>query len=260
MIMTRLCVKCKIKRSGFNFEGLSPKYCGDCKENNMVDVLSKKCVECKIKRPTFNFEGLRVKYCVKCKKDNMVNVKNKKCGYCNINYVNPNYKPHCLICFLFLNPKHKRSTQYKTKENIIFEELFKLMPDIKNYGERDKRTGGCSNRRPDFYIELSTYIIIVENDENSHKYYETSCDNKRTMELFQDFNNRPLVMIRFNCDAYDNEKSLFTNNKMGEGIKIRCKKSLKHRLDTLKNTITRYLITGPIKEIEVVHLFYNSCE
>ena len=73
----------------------------------------------------------------------------------------------------------------------------------------DKQTSGCSRRRPDVYIDKFTHIVITECDENQHK--DTSCENKRMMELFQDFGNRPIVYIRFNPDSYvnkDNKKVL----------------------------------------------------
>jgi len=60
----------------------------------------------------------------------------------------------------------------------------------------DKQTGGCSKMRPDVFIDKFTHVVIIECDENQHK--DTSCENKRTMELFQDFGNRPIVFIRFN--------------------------------------------------------------
>jgi hypothetical protein len=45
-------------------------------------------------------------------------------------------------------------------------------------------------------------VIIVEIDENQHKGYDITCDNRRTMELSQDLNHRPIVFIRVNPDKY----------------------------------------------------------
>jgi hypothetical protein len=62
--------------------------------------------------------------------------------------------------------------------------------------------GGCSKRRPDLLYDMYTHVIIVENDENSHKTYDEICENKRMMQLFEDLGNRPIVFIRFDCGNY----------------------------------------------------------
>ncbi len=37
--------KCKCnKRSTFNLEGLRPRYCKDCKTDDMINVKDKKCI------------------------------------------------------------------------------------------------------------------------------------------------------------------------------------------------------------------------
>ncbi len=70
-------------------------------------------------------------------------------------------------------------------------------------GDLDTRVvGGCSRRRPDGYIDLLTHVIIVEVDENEHRSYDDTCNNRRIMELYQDFGSRPLVFVRLNPDAY----------------------------------------------------------
>ena len=49
---------------------------------------------------------------------------------------------------------------------------------------------------------MADHIIIVEIDENAHINYDSSCENKRLMELSQDLGFRPIVFIRFNPDDY----------------------------------------------------------
>ena len=43
------------------------------------------------------------------------------------------------------------------------------------------------------FLILTEYQVEI--DENQHTNY--SCENKRTMEIFNDLGRRPLVMIRF---------------------------------------------------------------
>lgn len=49
---------------------------------------------------------------------------------------------------------------------------------------------------------LGTHVLIVEVDERQHAAYDTSCERRRTMELFQDAGSRPVVFLRFNPHAY----------------------------------------------------------
>jgi hypothetical protein len=83
----------------------------------------------------------------------------------------------------------------------MYDDLKEYFPniEIKNNKTID---GGCSKKRPDVMIDCLTHTIIIECDENQHQYDNYSCENKRTMELFTDLGNRPMVMIRFNPDEY----------------------------------------------------------
>ena len=124
----------------------------------------------------------------------------------------------------------------------------------------DKQTGGCSKRRPDVYIDKYTHVVIIECAENQHK--ETSCENKRTMELFQDFGNRPIVFIRFNPDSYTNEenKKVLSSFKMHKTLDvpmIREQKEWLSRLNVLKETISYWLKEIPEKEVTNEYLFYD---
>ena len=72
---------CKCNKSpSFNFPGQSkPVCCAKCKQNGMIDVVSKKC-NCGISTPSFNFEGESTAICcAKCKEPGMINVKHKRC-------------------------------------------------------------------------------------------------------------------------------------------------------------------------------------
>ena len=127
----------------------------------------------------------------------------------------------------------------------------------------DKTVGGCSKRRPDAFIDKLTHVIIIECDENQHSNKEyTNCDTKRTMELFQDLNNRPIVFIRFNPDKYINEKgikidSCFNTHKRLD-VPVKNERELSLRLLKLQETIRKWLIEIPEREITYEYLFYNS--
>jgi hypothetical protein len=54
---------------------------------------------------------------------------------------------------------------------------------------------------------LIGHAIVIEVDENQHKKYDTSCENKRLMELSQDIFHKPLILICFNPDNYIDKKN-----------------------------------------------------
>jgi hypothetical protein len=131
--------------------------------------------------------------------------------------------------------------------------------------------GGCSKKRPDVLIDVLLYSIIIECDENQHKNYE--CENKRTMQLFEDLGNRPLILIRFNPDSYIEGSSEESNQKVDGCFKpltkiedIHKKKfyelneeEWKRRVDILEEVIKdKISFEVPQKEIEEIKLFYNK--
>jgi hypothetical protein len=115
----------------------------------------------------------------------------------------------------------------------------------------------CTKRRPDIFMDLGHYTIIIEIDEKQHINYP--CENKRLMEMFQALGNRPLICIRFNPDNYEqnNKKfnSIFKFSKTGVLIPT---KFFKKRFDLLKRTLQYWLDNLPKKEITSEFLFYTS--
>ena len=177
-----------------------------------------------------------------------------------------NCHPLCKACFCNKYPDHEKSTLYKIKERYLRDELRLRFPDKDINMIFDKEIdGGCSKKRPDVLIDLFLYSIIIECDENQHKNYE--CENKRTMQLFEDLENRPLILIRFNPDSY------IENNKKVEGcftplIKIEDihKKKFydlnenewKRRIDILEKVIREKIREDiPEKEVDEIKLFYD---
>lgn len=245
-----------------NIDGI---YCAEHKKENMVDIKSKKCLEenCNI-RPSYNFSGIGTPiYCNKHKKENMINVKDDKYRCKNNCGVIPNKtnkcKGYCVRCFINLFPNEKVSNNYKIKEVFMTDFIKEQFKDeILTF---DKEIGGCSKRRPDCYIDKFTHIIIIECDENQHK--DTSCENKRTMEIFEDFGSRPIVFIRFNPDSYTNKDgnkilSSFKYHKVLEVPVIRNKKEWNIRLNSLKNSINYWINNLPKKEITNEYLYYDN--
>jgi hypothetical protein len=255
------------KIPSFNFPNMiTAIYCCEHKKLGMEDIKSQKCIETNCNaRAIFNFEGLKSRlYCSKHKKEGMLitGIARCKTPLCNI-HVQEKYKGYCYRCYHYMFPDDPISRNYKTKEN----ELVKYIKE--NFGNFDWCfdkiiTGGCSSRRPDCLLDLGSHVVIVEIDENQHTDYDTTCENRRLMELSQDIAHRPMIMIRFNPDSYinsDNKKisSCWCVSKTGK-CEIKNFDDWLCRLNILGNEIEKWIEIGCNldKTVEVVSLFYDE--
>ena len=138
------------------------------------------------------------------------------------------------------------------KQHYIYD---KIKENYTNQFEYDKNIyGGCSNKRPDFLFDKLTHSVILEIDEEQHTGY--SCDNKRTMTIFGDLGNRPLVMIRFNPDKYDDKKGCFTFDEKNNIIVN--DKEFEIRMKTLSEILQYCLNIIQTKELTIVNLFFDK--
>ena len=226
----------------------------------MIDIKHKKCIfeNCNI-QPHYNYENKKQAiYCAKHKLDNMIDIKHKKCIDCIYTFANPKYGDICASCYFNKNPDDPRITNFKKREDAY------MVPLKDKYGDiiLDKSIdGGCSKRRPDGLIDILTHSIIIEIDEDQHIRKGYNCENKRMMLLFEDLGSRPLVMIRLNPDKYKigNEiiKSSFTKTPK-TGLLKKNEIEFKKRLDRLYEEIEYHRFNIPIKEINIIELFYNE--
>ena len=182
----------------------------------------------------------------------------KLCETCNSTTMNSKYKPNCARCHFYLNPDDPRIRNYKTKEQAYMSALLEKFPQFKLDKTID---GGCSKRRPDGFLDLLTHVIIVEIDENEHKSYDDTCNNRRTMELSQDVDHRPIVFIRLNPDGYTLDgkrmKGSFSLTKKTGELKV-TKKEFNKRLNSLIESVEKYMIHIPDKTILVEYLYFTQ--
>jgi hypothetical protein len=100
MINCMAVIKCNCgKTARFNYIEKKPEFCIDCKKIDMINVVQTKC-KCKKTLPTYNYDGLKPAFCSDCKEPNMVNVRQKKCGcgtIASFNYkgLKPEYCEKC---------------------------------------------------------------------------------------------------------------------------------------------------------------------
>ena len=255
----------------FGIIGGTPIYCAKHAEPGMEDIRSKKCEEigCKT-QASFGIKGGRATHCAKHANPTMEDLKSKKCEsnsefLCPITG-NPKYNGYCFRCFVYLFPDVEITRNYKTKEKLVsdyIEEQIKLkFSHLKII--RDKIIiGGCSKRRPDIYIDCGTHIIIIEIDENQHR--NTSCENLRMCQLYQDSGYINCVFIRFNPDSYVDKNgnkisSCFTTNNQTGLLYVKNKEDWGNRLNKLWDSIKILIETIPEKSMEIIELFYNEID
>ena len=197
-------------------------------------------------------------------KDKILNrIPKCKTNLCNTQVrINVN-EGYCLRCFIHTYPEKPVARNYKTKEKSVADFVLLKYPNF-TWNCDKKITDGCSKRRPDLLADFGYFIIIIEIDENQHTTYDTTCENKRLMELSQDVGHRPIVFIRFNPDDYivDNDKFTSCWGIDGNGICVVKKSKINEwncRLITLIENIDFW--SNPDnkteKTIEQIHLFYD---
>jgi hypothetical protein len=210
-------------------------------------------------------------YCSLHKLTGMINVAIKRCNheilesscrdcftypwnFCQLcTYVDVRNGTHAR-CYYQLHPDEQIPRRFMMKEN-YFHDFFKdNLSDYKLvHGKRV--TGGCSTRKPDWYIDCLTHVVIMECDEDAHERSHYSCEEKRMMEIFQDFGNRPTVFVRFNPDYYQGERcfNFDARNTISPNMVVwRARNALV--LERIKYHLTHV----PVRELTVEKLFYPS--
>ena len=171
------------------------------------------------------------------------------------------YNGYCLRCCIYQFPEMEVTRNYKTKEKAVVDRITEAYPTFTWIHDK-KVADGCSLRRPDLLLDLTTHVLIVEIDENKHTDYECSCENKRLMEISKDLGHRPTIFIRFNPDSYENDDgirvtSCWTTGKNGIlHIAKNKQKEWERRIALLFEQIEYWSKNPTNKTIEIVGLFY----
>ena len=236
--------------------GILKQNCRICKPNNFCKHHIKKtqCYICK--GSSICKHGSRKSCCRQCGGSQL-------CIHCKYTRGNKRYIESldknvncCADCFYRFYPNDEIPRRFKCKQHYFNEKLIEEFGvDFFQYDKKIKC--GCSGRKPDWFIDCFKYSIIIELDEDQHKY--TSCDEKRMMELFTDLGNRPLVLIRINPDKYEGR----TKKRKGcfdfdEKNTLICnEKKFNKRFNILVEMIKYFIDNEPEKEITMEKLFFD---
>ena len=241
-------------------------YCLEHKLEGMINIKDHKCSESGCNKiPSFNYEGKKKGlYCGTHRKTEMINVREKTCKtpHC-LTQIADKYDGYCLHCYMHIYPDRPVCRNYKTKEKSVCDFIKEIYPTL-SWSFDKSIFKSISRRRPDAYIDMGSYLIIVEIDENQHTYYDCTCENKRLMELSQDVGHKPIVFIRFNPDEYidmsnNTIKSCWSidGNSMYR-VFPENKPLWEGRLNNLKEHIDYWIHNKVEKTIEVIQLYYDQ--
>jgi hypothetical protein len=236
----------------FNKEGETKAlYCSKHKTEGMINVKDKTCIYegCKI-QPAFNNKGnTKVLYCSKHKIEGMVNVKHETCkSYLCSTIVSEKYDGYCLYCYMNLFPDKPVSRNYKTKEYAVVEFVKTTFPDLSWIS--DKRIiDGCSKRRPDLFLDLGYQIIIIEVDENQHKYRDRQDELTRYDDLMM-LHGGKFIFIRYNPDVFIDSEGKRRNPESATRLK-ELKTSILHSIKRIQEEDNDDLV-------EIENLFFDE--
>lgn len=206
-------------------------------------------------------DNRRRKWCVGCSPEGSVNFNKKTCSRCGERKVHTNYiKKHdglCGECYRIDNrDKMFKRVATRTEEIDTGRKICAAFPDKK--WVFDKRIkGGKSLRRPDIQLVLPHCIIVIEIDENQHKFYDKTDERQKEVDMFGD-SNVPVVIIRLNPHSYriissaQNIKSPW--NRQGQlidGIEWN------RRISSLCKTVNDYNVKDH-RENTLIRLFYDE--
>ena len=194
----------------------------------------------------------------------MINVIKIKCKteLCDTQIRNK-FKGYCLRCFIYNFPNDKLVRDYGTREAKVSEFIKETYKNL-NITYNKIIDGGCSNHRPDIFIDCLTHSVIIEVDENQHKNnksYNPECELRRLNNLFTDLADRPIIFIRFNPDSYTNSKNKLVKScfEYTEDKNLpKANKTLQTRLKKLKEVIDENLTKIPSENITTIKLYYDG--
>lgn len=189
------------------------------------------------------------KWKLKTHKEEHHNMGKYQCGFClqNRNTTNK-YKDAqgkhniCNVCY-------KAATGQSTRiETEMSEYLDKHVGEDYLLGSDKslKAMGGCQLYRPDKLYTSPDLVIVVECDEHQHKYSngDYRCDEKRISDIFDEFDGKTMVVIRWNPHAYKPIKG----KKLGK----------KERLERLVKLYHELCHTKHDDPIHIYYMWYDA--
>lgn len=269
------------KRATFSLNsGIKAMVCADHRDDTSKDVVHPLCKTCGSRASFGKINGSNKRgppeYCYQHKSDHYVNVVDPRCVNCHFRpcfYRSTNRSKNKGLCSPCLRQMHPENfIKYNIKQDAIArylqenDDLNSCIADRKIVIAYDKIAGGGSIRRPDILFKQDTHNVIIEIDERQHMHISYTKEEARILELYYALSELPLIVIRFNPDAYN--KILDGETKKYHGLFSICdgkpvinknvKASYDDTMQELVNTIIGALNTIPENAIDTLYLRYDD--
>lgn len=184
----------------------------------------------------------------------------------NVYYRDPE-KKFCYHCFC---TKHNFiPSNIKLREKYFHKLITNDFNELKfNYNK--SQPNDCKQTRyPDWSKDFGSFLLIVECDEKQHRGESYLCEDKRTVQIYQNAAHRPIVFIRFNPDNYVDDTGESRQGCFRWGVDQKTQvKDMKvdmnevcRRWALIKKQIkfyTQNLENPPTKAITIHKLFYDG--
>jgi len=175
------------------------------------------------------------------------------CKLCRYITASKKYKGYCVLCYVHTFPSDKLSKKAHRKSDELKVKVY-LADTIPEFvHNRRIWLGDCSapyRRFLDFHVMIGNTLVVIEVDENQHKYYSKEDEELRVHEILHNIGlDKKMVFIRFNPSPYK-----------CEGTQVCIDNRLVALVDEAKKVI-EYLRSG--EEYEAIHhevkMFYDEC-
>lgn len=116
-------------------------------------------------------------------------------------------------------------------------------------------TGGNSRRRPDGLLRFKHFAIVIEIDENRHSSYDTNDEQLRLIDIYNDLQQIPTVVLRLNPDKYYRDGVCYYGCFHKNYTRTH---EVTYRYNKLLYAIQKYIRHPPTEGIAVRKLFYSK--
>jgi hypothetical protein len=124
-----------------------------------------------------------------------------ECDVCHKNR-NKVYKyENAMCCKTCLDRCNGESSRIEKQMSDYLDQFDTIKPYLIGSDKSFRYMGGCSLKRPD-KLYYSDIIIWIECDEFAHRGSSYVCDEKRILDSLEEFEYRPVVLIRWNPHHY----------------------------------------------------------
>lgn len=128
------------------------------------------------------------------------------CKLCHHVAASKKYKGYCMNCYVYTFPDDELSKNARCKSDELKVKVY-LAEKIPGFiHNRRIWLGDCAvpyRRFLDFHIMIGNTLVVIEVDENQHKYYNKEDEKLRIHEVLNNIGlDKKMVFIRFNPSPY----------------------------------------------------------